>query len=431
MTATTSATTATTIITFVPQFPFYGSTTENNITTRKTSSLLKRRPRTSTISFTTNRTQRQPRSVFLPPNGLPSPVDDDEDLQQLNDLPNEGKNNGDAEMEVDDEQLLSSSSITEEYQNRRSQIDSIDKFLEGTKPEYDTWYDRNSKRSLSTFSSPTNASGLLGAEELNESLRANHLQRHRHILKPDEKFGAIFTWDTLMSNSRELELKSWEILSKELNMQPPDMEDIIRSEDTSPELAITRIFYWDVPEWSEVKKITHRKQEIYIELEKEFSFKLNIGILKFMQSLNKYGIKCILCIPTKKRSHIHNVLKDIDNDLVNDIFKSKNDIIGIEDEIQSLEQMFLVACLKCERPPNHCVVFTDKPNVISAAHDITCKVIGLVGTFPAYTIKSADHVIGDFDDLVVYNVRRLFSEEGMEFLDPQTELEEIEEPSQR
>lgn len=94
------------------------------------------------------------------------------------------------------------------------------------------------------------------------------------------------------------------------------------------------------------------------------------------------------------------------------------------DDIQSPQQLFLTAALKCERPPEKCIVFTDRPADITAGHDITAKVIALIGAHPAYDMKTADYVIADFDDLVVYNVRRLFAEQGSTLpFEPQPEFE--------
>jgi beta-phosphoglucomutase-like phosphatase (HAD superfamily) len=92
-------------------------------------------------------------------------------------------------------------------------------------------------------------------------------------------------------------------------------------------------------------------------------------------------------------------------------------------ECDSVEQMFLTAAVKLERPPAKCVIFTDKPSGITAGREVSARVVALIGAHPAYEIKSADKVFSSYEDLVLYNIRSLFSQEGSELGDPETELE--------
>lgn len=305
------------------------------------------------------------------------------------------------------------------HRNGRGEIfgsrNAIDILLEDTKPDYETWQDRHSNRSLLTYRIG-GGSSMLDADELNDSFRADHLQRHRHVLVPDEKFGALFMWDVVVANARQLEVEAWKRVAEENNLMPPDLDDIVRAEQMPAESAITRVFYW-TSDWGLIKRAVHRKQEIVKQLEETFTWETASGLQKFVNSLIQYGVKCILCA-SRPRQIVEQTMKNLG---LNHVF-TKNEIVSMDDEAESLEQMLLTAALKCERPPDKCVVFTDNPQGITAGHEISSKVVALIGAHPAYEVKTADHVISDFDDLVVYNVRRLFSEQGAEFMDPQTEL---------
>lgn len=257
----------------------------------------------------------------------------------------------------------------------------------------------------------------LGSEELNESLRPGHLDRHRYVLKPDEAFGAIFSWDVVLANSRELELKAWCALASEENLPPPDMDDILRSESMAPESAIQRVFYW-TDDWGEIKRLLFRKGELYSTFQQEWAYTLSEGLDEWLAALDKHGIKSALCAP-RPRQYVENVVDQVG---LSHVFPNGL-LVTADDEFDSLEQMYLIAAIKLERPPSKCVVFTDRPAGITAGREVSSKVVALVGAHPAYEVKTADSTIANFSDLVVYNVRSLFAEEGMERMDPETELE--------
>lgn len=346
-------------------------------TCRRPRSLQHIRLRHSTIFQT-------PAAVFLPPEGPPPPPDDTEDPPER---------------------------LEQELPNRLS---GIDRLLAETIPEYTTWKDANARRSLATFRS---SRAYLGADELNESMRPSHLQRHRHVLAPDEAFGAIFCWDVVVANSRELERLSWAAVAEEAGLPVPDLDDIVRAEDMAPEAAVSRVFYWS-QDWGEVKQHVFRKNELYEKLREQFQYEKTSGLEQWLLLLERYGVKCVLCA-ARPRASIEVIVKALGLDR----FFSKNEIISSDDEFESLEQMFLIAAVKSERPPGKCVVFTDKPSGITAGHEISSKVVAFIGAHPAYEVKTADQTVRDFGGLVVYNIRRLFSEEGSERMDPMTEIE--------
>ncbi len=292
--------------------------------------------------------------------------------------------------------------------------DSIDRLLD-REVTPDTWIARNERRSLTSFRGRSQWS--VGATELNESLAPGHLERHRHVLAPDEAFGAIFVWDAVVSNSRDLELRAWRKVAEEEKLPPPDMDDIVRAEDMVPEAAVERVFYW-TRDWGEVKRLVFRKAQVYEELQNGYTFVLSPGIDGWLELLARYGVKMVLCA-SRPRARVEAAVKSLG---LSPYF-TNGDIVAAEDEYETLEQMFLVAAIKAERPPQKCVVFADRPNAIAAAHEVSSKAVGIIGAHPAYEMKTADETISDYRSLVVFNVRRLFSEAGHELMDPQTQFE--------
>jgi 5-amino-6-(5-phospho-D-ribitylamino)uracil phosphatase len=294
---------------------------------------------------------------------------------------------------------------------------SVDRVLDGAEYEYETWASRNRIRSLSTVRG--RSEGTIGPEELNGAGRVDsHLARLRYVLKPDEAFGAIFTWDTVMRNARELELAAWVRVAEEEGLQMPDMEDVIRAEMMAPEAAVTRCFFWNA-DWGEVKRLVFRKSEIYEEMQAGWVYTLTDGVVEWLAALKRYGVKSVLCAPRGLKL----VLETMRQVGLGDVFTTAADVVTIDDEYESLEQMYLMASIKLERPPDKCVVFTDKPEGITAGREVSARVIALIGAHPAYEIKSADKTIPSFEGMVVYHVRSLFSQQGLELMDPETELE--------
>lgn len=291
----------------------------------------------------------------------------------------------------------------------------IDRLLEDANLGPEPWVARNKTPEVTTYKTNSSQTSTR-VEQYKYTLRADHLQRHRYVLSPDEAFAAIFSWDVIVKNSREFERQCWDRVAEERGLIPPDLEDIVRAEQMPAESAISRVFYW-TNDWAEIKRTVYRKQEVVGELEKGFNWKATDGLINFLKALITYGVKCIIStkLPSAKVVWVMQLLG------LQDIF-TKSQIVSSDDDCDSLEDMMLAACMKAQRPPDKCVVFTDNPSGITAGHEIMAKVVAVHGAHPAYELKTADHIVSDFDDLVVYNIRRLFSEEDVDVI-PETQLE--------
>ncbi|KAI0556819.1 Phosphoglycolate phosphatase-like protein [Gracilaria domingensis] len=231
---------------------------------------------------------RAPRAVFLPPDSEPDAAADDAD-----------------ELELVEQGDAAPGSVPASPP-RHGSLSNLDRLLENTEPRYTTWQQERARSSLSTFSYDR---PLLGADELNESLRPSHLQRHRHVLAPDEQFAAVFMWDTVVFNARELEKRAWTVVAEENTLPPPDLQDIVRAEEMAPEAAVKRVFYW-FADWGDVKRYVFRKAEVYQRLCASFEFRAQEGISDWLNSLDQYGVKTILCSP-HPRQFVMEVLQSI------------------------------------------------------------------------------------------------------------------------
>ncbi|KAA8498512.1 5-amino-6-(5-phospho-D-ribitylamino)uracil phosphatase, chloroplastic [Porphyridium purpureum] len=305
--------------------------------------------------------------------------------------------------------------------DRRRIISEVDLFREkellfsDSKPTYDDSYrDREKKRSLSAFRG--GRGGFIDVEEMNRTLTPDFLERHRFVLAPDEAFGAIFMWEAIVEGWRELEMGAWNAVATEESLYPVDMEDVIRAEDMIPEQAVQRVFHWTT-DWGQIKKLIFRQREVLNEQLDSFEgFRVRDGVVPWLEALAKHGTRVCLCAPLP-RQRVELILKKLD---LRQCFPY---MITADQEFESLEQMCLLAALTFERPPQKCAVFTDRPKGIIAAHEISMKAVAMVQAYKAFELRSADVTVSSFDQLVVLNVRRLFSEAGYERMDPQTQTE--------
>jgi beta-phosphoglucomutase-like phosphatase (HAD superfamily) len=77
----------------------------------------------------------------------------------------------------------------------------------------------------------------------------------------------------------------------------------------------------------------------------------------------------------------------------------------------------LSAAMKLHRPPNMCVLVDAAPEGITAAHNCTMKAIAVPGRFKAYQLTQADLTCTSLASLTVFNIRKLFANQGQEFMD--------------
>jgi len=97
-------------------------------------------------------------------------------------------------------------------------------------------------------------------------------------------------------------------------------------------------------------------------------------------------------------------------------------IVTDEDDMESIANRFLSAAMKLDRKPSKCVVFEDDPRGITAAHNCTMMAVALIGAHPAYELVQADLTIAKYSKLSVINLRRLFANKGISFMDLQKQI---------
>ena len=63
--------------------------------------------------------------------------------------------------------------------------------------------------------------------------------------------------------------------------------------------------------------------------------------------------------------------------------------------------------------------------MVTAAHNCTMRAVGIVGNYSQYDLGQADLTCRDLGELSIISMRNLFANEGTQFMDVQTELDEL------
>ncbi|KAG9455203.1 hypothetical protein H6P81_008107 [Aristolochia fimbriata] len=258
---------------------------------------------------------------------------------------------------------------------------------------------------------------------LNDRMQESCLQRIRYIMKPDEAFGLIFSWDNVVADSRSLKLSAWKLLASEEGKEIPTDGDIQRSMlYTNADQVLRKVLYW-ADEESELERLTARLSQLYFENLLKLREPIE-GLKEWLDAVYTAGIPCAVasCLD---RINLTAALQRMG------LQKYFQTMVTEEDGMESIAHRFLSAAVKLDRKPSKCVVFEDDPRGITAAHNCTMMAVALIGAHPAYELEQADLAVGSFSELSVINLRRLFAHRGAAFMDLQKQIVEKTPPKRK
>ncbi|KAL6897910.1 hypothetical protein ACP4OV_006869 [Aristida adscensionis] len=287
---------------------------------------------------------------------------------------------------------------------------------------------------------------------LNEKLQECFLQRIRHAMKPDEAFGLIFSWDNVIlpaqatitaagtqnrvperavwlgklrqgADTDSLKFDAWRQLALEEGKDIPSAAHIRKSIlHGAADHVLRKVLYWAKKE-DQMERLKARLIELYYEN----LFKLDTpveGLREWLDAVQTAGIPCAVASSLDRRC----VVEALDRMALSKYFKA---IVTDEDDMESIAHRFLSAAMKLDRKPTKCVVFEDDPRGITAAHNCTMMAVALIGAHPAYELVQADLAIARYSKLSVINLRRLFANKGISFMDMQKQIIEKSPPKRR
>jgi len=223
----------------------------------------------------------------------------------------------------------------------------------------------------------------------------------------------IFTWDGVITDTKELQRQAWKQLAEEEGFKWPEIERPFIYEG-SPERAITEMLHW-TRDFAYARRMGFRLNELFSEQFEDISQPLP-GIKQWLERVNQIGIP-IAVVSNMSRESTSNALDRME---LGQMFDA---LVTAEDDMDTCASQLLSASIKVARPPKKCVAFTSSPVMVTAAHNCTMKAVAVLGAYPAYELKEADLTCSNLEELSIYNVRRLFAMDGDNFMDLKKEQE--------
>ncbi|GLI71252.1 hypothetical protein VaNZ11_016375 [Volvox africanus] len=253
----------------------------------------------------------------------------------------------------------------------------------------------------------------LDVAALNEQLKAGGAIRMRFQIRPDEAYGTVFDFDTVVADTAGAYRRAWVRVAAERQL-PLHPLARLSMHNTAPERIIMDVLRWTTS-MREARGLAYELAESYAaELAAlgEPGAEPQPGVREWLNALTSFNVPVALVSALDKAT----VRRALERMHLHDHFQV---LVTAEDELESTAQRFLSAALQMRRPPNMCAVFGATPEAVTAAHNCTMKAVAVAVSpdHPAYKLRSADVTVASLDQLTVYNLRRLFANSGDEFMD--------------
>jgi hypothetical protein len=129
----------------------------------------------------------------------------------------------------------------------------------------------------------------LGVDELNEKLAVKGRLRLRHSHKPDEGYGAIFCFDGVVCNTRQIKQEAWQAVAKQRGLRWPELERP-QLYGMGAERAAIDVLRW-THDMREARKIAH---DVAAEFAQRFRSlqHAEAGVQEWLQALAAARVPC-------------------------------------------------------------------------------------------------------------------------------------------
>ena len=208
-----------------------------------------------------------------------------------------------------------------------------------------------------------------------------------------QPWAAIFDWDgVIIDSSRQHEL-SWDRLAQHEKLLLP-AGHFQRSFGMKNERIIPQLLHWTTDP-AEIKRMSWQKEEFYRQIVRETGIRALPGVQEFLERLDAAGIPRIIGSSTP-RENIELVVE------LTGLRQYFQQIIAAADVTHGKPdpEVFLLCARRLGFPAQRCVVFEDAHVGIEAARAAKMKVIGVATTHPAESIRDADRVVQQLDELM-------------------------------
>ncbi|EFJ47472.1 hypothetical protein VOLCADRAFT_61265 [Volvox carteri f. nagariensis] len=247
----------------------------------------------------------------------------------------------------------------------------------------------------------------LDVAALNEQLKAGGALRMRFQLRPDEAYGTVFDFDTVIADTAGAYRRAWRRVAAERGL-PLHPLARLSMHNTAPERIIMDVNGLEAGQ----QRQQQPSQSQQPQLQPHQAGEPQPGVRDWLNALTSFNVPVALVSVLDKAT----VRRALERMHLHDHFQV---LVTAEDELESTAQRYLSAALQMQRPPNMCAVFGATPEAVTAAHNCTMKAVAVAISpdYPAYKLRTADVTVASLDQLTVYNLRRLFANAGDEFMD--------------
>lgn len=196
-------------------------------------------------------------------------------------------------------------------------------------------------------------------------------------------FGALFDWDGVIVDSKQLHQAAWDEVARELG-RAHGPEDFARTFGTQNWRAISEILRW-TSDPGEIERISLRKEALYRQRLPGGAHEILLpGIREFLAELAARGVPCAV-VSSSPRLNIDVVIDEVE---LRPYFRT---VISSEDAARGKPDpdCYLLGAERLGLPPEHCVVFEDAPVGIESGRRAGMRVVGLTTTHPATELRDA------------------------------------------
>lgn len=199
-------------------------------------------------------------------------------------------------------------------------------------------------------------------------------------------FGALFDWDGVIVDSKQLHHAAWDEVARELG-RPHGPEDFARTFGTQNWRAISEILRW-TSDPAEIERISLRKEALYRQRLPGAHEILLPGVREFLEALVGHGVPCAV-VSSSPRLNIDVVLEGVE---LRQYFQS---VISSEDAARGKPDpdCYLLGAERLGLAPERCVVFEDAPVGIESGRRAGMRVVGLTTTHPASELRGAQLIV--------------------------------------
>ncbi len=217
-----------------------------------------------------------------------------------------------------------------------------------------------------------------------------------------QSWAAIFDWDGVVIDSSRQHERGWEMLAAEQERVLPSGW-FKRSFGMKNDRGIRELLGW-TREPDHIQQLNLRKEVLYRELILQDHILPLPGVVNWLERLQSAGVPCAIGSSTP-RANIECVIDALN---LRGFFAAA---VTAEDVTHGKPhpEVFLKAAQKLEMPPERCVVFEDAHVGIEAARAAGMKVVGVATTHPAESLRDANRVVRQFDELSVSGIAGWFS----------------------